>query len=139
MRAEATTCPKCSAWNTKKNGITGNGKQRYRCRHCGRQFIIRYSQQGRDPTDSGSLGGEQLQTLAKSARMSVLQNNSQAAGLTEIKYGEQGRQFSGQFMNLGVALTSPNTNFISNQKGTMEMVVSARGIQRRSRATPASR
>lgn len=81
------------------------------------------------PTDSASIGGTPLYTFAKSTRMSVMQNTSQVAGLTEIKYSEQGRQFSRPFMNLGVALTSPNTNLLRGQKTTMEVVVSARGIQ----------
>jgi len=34
----------------KQTGTTGNGKQRYRCRSCGHQFITRYTYQGRDPT-----------------------------------------------------------------------------------------
>jgi insertion element IS1 protein InsB len=44
------TCPRCSARNIKKNGITANSKQRYCCQQCSRQFVIRYSYQGRDPT-----------------------------------------------------------------------------------------
>ena len=44
------TCPRCPARDIKKNGTTANGKQRYRCRRCGRQFIARYTYQGRDPT-----------------------------------------------------------------------------------------
>lgn len=50
MKAEELTCPRCSARNVKKNGTTANSKQRYRCRRCGRQFIKRYTYQGRDPS-----------------------------------------------------------------------------------------
>jgi insertion element IS1 protein InsB len=49
VQAEAITCPRCSARNIKKNGTAGNGKQRYCCRRCGRQFVARYSYRGRDP------------------------------------------------------------------------------------------
>ncbi len=43
MHYETITCPVCSSLNIKKNGINKQGKQRYRCKECGRQFILRYS------------------------------------------------------------------------------------------------
>ncbi len=43
MCYEEVACPRCSALNVKKNGITANNKQRYRCKVCGRQFITSYS------------------------------------------------------------------------------------------------
>ena len=42
MQYETITCPVCSSLNIKKNGINKQGKQRYRCRLCGRQFIVKY-------------------------------------------------------------------------------------------------
>ena len=33
------TCPRCEASDYKKNGKTHHGKQNYRCRRCGREFI----------------------------------------------------------------------------------------------------
>jgi transposase-like protein len=50
VQAKAITCPRCPARNVKKNGTTANGKQRYRCLRCGRQFIARYTYRGRDPS-----------------------------------------------------------------------------------------
>ena len=32
-------CPKCNSENIKKNGHIHNGKQRYACTDCGRQFV----------------------------------------------------------------------------------------------------
>lgn len=32
-------CPKCSSTQTVKNGRIHNGKQRFKCHKCGRQFI----------------------------------------------------------------------------------------------------
>jgi insertion element IS1 protein InsB len=32
------TCPECQSTNLKKNGHIHNGKQRYVCKACGRQF-----------------------------------------------------------------------------------------------------
>ena len=32
-------CPSCSSSQTVKNGHIHNGKQRFKCRECGRQFI----------------------------------------------------------------------------------------------------
>ena len=32
-------CPACASENVKKNGHISNGKQNYRCRKCGRQFV----------------------------------------------------------------------------------------------------
>ncbi len=43
MHYETITCPVCSSLNIKKNGINKQGKQRYRCKECGRQFILRYT------------------------------------------------------------------------------------------------
>src|SRR5512144_398377 len=34
-----TTCPRCDETDYKKNGKTHHGKQNYRCRRCGREFI----------------------------------------------------------------------------------------------------
>jgi len=33
------TCPNCSSGKTVKNGHIHNGKQRFKCHDCGRQFI----------------------------------------------------------------------------------------------------
>jgi insertion element IS1 protein InsB len=33
-------CPRCESEDTKKNGHTHYGKQNYRCKKCGRQFVI---------------------------------------------------------------------------------------------------
>ncbi len=49
MCYEEIACPRCSALNIVKNGITANRKQRYRCKDCGRQFITNYSYRGRLP------------------------------------------------------------------------------------------
>lgn len=43
MQYEKITCPVCSSLNIKKNGINKQGKQRYRCKACGRQFILNYN------------------------------------------------------------------------------------------------
>ena len=32
-------CPSCACCQTVKNGHIHNGKQRFKCHHCGRQFI----------------------------------------------------------------------------------------------------
>lgn len=81
------------------------------------------------PTDSASIGETQLQTFAESTRMRVMKNTSQVAGLTEFKYSEQGRQVSSPFLNLGVALTSPDTKLQTGGKTSMKVIVSAPGIQ----------
>jgi transposase-like protein len=33
------SCPSCESKQTVKNGRSHNGKQNYRCRDCGRQFV----------------------------------------------------------------------------------------------------
>ena len=45
MCYEEVACPRCSALNVKKNGITAIGKQRYHCKACGRGFITKYTYQ----------------------------------------------------------------------------------------------
>ena len=32
-------CPACASFHTVKNGHIHNGKQRFKCRDCGRQFV----------------------------------------------------------------------------------------------------
>ena len=34
------TCPSCESEKTIKNGHIHNGKQRYRCKDCSRQFVL---------------------------------------------------------------------------------------------------
>ncbi|HWS90099.1 MAG TPA: hypothetical protein VN282_24230 [Pyrinomonadaceae bacterium] len=100
------------------------------CGQMGRNIVIMNHGDGIiTPTDFTSVGETQLQTLAESASMRVVENVSQTAGLTEIKYSEQGSQVRGPFMNLGVALTSPNTNLQTGQTTEMELIVSAPGVQ----------
>ena len=45
MCYEEVACPRCSSLNVKKNGITRQQKQRYRCKDCERQFITDYTYQ----------------------------------------------------------------------------------------------
>src|SRR2546423_1709075 len=45
MCYEEVACPSCSSLNVKKNGITRQQKQRYRCKDCERQFITDYTYQ----------------------------------------------------------------------------------------------
>ncbi len=45
MCYEEIACPRCSSLNVKKNGITAQQKQRYRCKNCERQFITDYTYQ----------------------------------------------------------------------------------------------
>jgi insertion element IS1 protein InsB len=40
VKTKEVTCPRCGAIHTKKNGTTAQGKQRYRCKECGRQFLF---------------------------------------------------------------------------------------------------
>ena len=37
---DTTICPACGSDRTKKNGHIHNGKQNYRCKSCGRQFVL---------------------------------------------------------------------------------------------------
>ena len=49
MCYEEVACPRCSALNVKKRGITANNKQRFRCSACNRQFITDYTYQACNP------------------------------------------------------------------------------------------
>ncbi len=40
-QADNLTCPRCQLSHIKRNGHTYYGKQNYRCRECGRQFVFR--------------------------------------------------------------------------------------------------
>jgi IS1 family transposase/transposase-like protein len=40
VQAETITCPQCGSRHIKKNGITRQGKQRYRCKSCGKSFLF---------------------------------------------------------------------------------------------------
>lgn len=37
--SDQTACPACHSTATKRNGHIHNGKQNYRCKSCGRQFV----------------------------------------------------------------------------------------------------
>lgn len=37
-------CPRCRSRRVKKNGFLSNGKQNYRCKPCGRQFVLNSEQ-----------------------------------------------------------------------------------------------
>lgn len=50
MQTKAITCPRCSRGNIKKNGTTSQGKQKYLCQVCRRQFITDYRYQGCRPS-----------------------------------------------------------------------------------------
>jgi probable HAF family extracellular repeat protein len=58
-----------------------------------------------------------------------MQNTFEQPVLTDIKYTKQGKEVTGPFQNLGVKLTSPNTNLQRGQKTTLEVVVSGQGSQ----------
>ena len=45
MCYEEVACPRCSSLNVKKNGISAQHKQRFRCKECERQFITDYTYQ----------------------------------------------------------------------------------------------
>jgi transposase-like protein len=49
MCYEEVACPRCSSLRVKKNGITTQPKQRYRCQDCERQFITDYTYQAYKP------------------------------------------------------------------------------------------
>jgi insertion element IS1 protein InsB len=49
VQTKEITCPRCPRGNVIKHGTTLGGKQRYRCRRCGRQFVNDYSYRGHDP------------------------------------------------------------------------------------------
>jgi transposase-like protein len=40
MSSFPPTCPECSSTHTVKNGKIHNGKQNFKCRECGRQFVL---------------------------------------------------------------------------------------------------
>src|SRR4051812_23991167 len=37
-------CPRCGSTRHKRNGRISNGKQNYRCKTCGRQFVLEFAQ-----------------------------------------------------------------------------------------------
>ena len=43
MKTEEIICPRCGASHIKKNGITAQAKQRYRCKKCGKGFLFALS------------------------------------------------------------------------------------------------
>jgi len=46
-------CPRCDSFRISKNGHTRHGKRNFRCRDCGRQFVI--GPRGRIPTSLKTL------------------------------------------------------------------------------------
>lgn len=68
-------CPKCGKNKIVKNGMTGYGKQNYRCKNCGRQFVRdnkkkTISQQTKDLIDDLLLEKIPLAGIARVAKVS---------------------------------------------------------------------
>lgn len=68
-------CPTCSSSSTVKNGRIHNGKQRFKCRDCGRQFIEQptkkvIEQATRDLIDRLLLERISLAGIARAAQVS---------------------------------------------------------------------
>ncbi|WP_445243200.1 MULTISPECIES: IS1/IS1595 family N-terminal zinc-binding domain-containing protein [unclassified Microcoleus] len=40
MRVEIPHCPNCASKEVSRNGKTRHGKQNFKCRECGRQFVL---------------------------------------------------------------------------------------------------
>jgi IS1 family transposase len=73
---EKITCPRCASLHIKKNGISANGKQRYCCHDCHRQFITRYSYQGCIPFVRSlivpmTLNGSGIRDISRVLRVSI--------------------------------------------------------------------
>jgi len=51
------TCPTCGSHDISKNGTTRRGKQNYKCRDCGHQFVEapQWQPKSKDPVDHNSL------------------------------------------------------------------------------------
>ncbi|MBE9192738.1 IS1 family transposase [Gloeocapsopsis crepidinum LEGE 06123] len=47
-------CPKCTSARTVKNGRIHNGKQRFLCQECGRQFVEQPTKKVIDPMNTGT-------------------------------------------------------------------------------------
>ncbi len=76
MQFESITCPACSSLNIKKNGINKQRKQRYRCKRCGKQFIVKYSYRAylkhiRELIVPMSLNGSGIRDTARVLRVSA--------------------------------------------------------------------
>jgi len=75
VQYETITCPACSSLNIKKNGINKQAKQRYRCKRCGKQFILRYAYRAylkyiRELVVPMSLNGSGIRDTARVLRVS---------------------------------------------------------------------
>jgi insertion element IS1 protein InsB len=73
---EKITCPRCASLHIKKNGITHQRKQKYRCQDCHRQFITCYSYQGCVPFVRSlivpmTLNGSGIRDISRVLRVSI--------------------------------------------------------------------
>ena len=69
------TCPSCSSEKTVKNGHIYNGKQRFKCHECGRQFVenpqkIVIDQEKREQIDRLLLERISLAGIARAVKVS---------------------------------------------------------------------
>ena len=76
MHTLKITCPRCSRGNIKKNGTTANGKQKYLCLLCHRQFITDYSYRGylpflRELIVPMTLNGSGIRDIARVLKVSI--------------------------------------------------------------------
>ena len=68
-------CPECGSKKIVRNGMTGYGKQNYKCKNCGRQFVMdnkkkTISQQTKDLIDDLLLEKIPLAGIARVAKVS---------------------------------------------------------------------
>ncbi len=76
MCKEKITCPSCASRHIRKNGISRNGKQRYRCQNCRRQFITSYTYHGCIPFVRSlivpmTLNGSGIRDISRVLRVSI--------------------------------------------------------------------
>jgi insertion element IS1 protein InsB len=104
MQAQEITCPRCSARSIQKNGTTAQGKQRFRCKRCRRQFILHYSYQGRDPSVRRlivplSMNGCGIRDIARLLRVSC---NTVLRSLREAAHRVKPKKLPEHFTDLEV-------------------------------------
>lgn len=98
MHYETITCPACSSLNIKKNGINKQRKQRYQCKLCGKQFILKYQYRAyfhylRQLIVPMCLNGSGIRDISRVLRISATTVmkviKAEAENLTDIKLPNQ--------------------------------------------------
>jgi len=85
------SCPNCYSMNIKKHGHIHNGKQNYRCKDCGRQFVLHPENKRISTETEGLIRRLLLERISLRGICRVVNVSLPCWSLAKISYCQVGR------------------------------------------------